>query len=53
MLDYVLGRPDAQDARLIDDAIVAAIETVPVLMREGAQTAMQRLHARNPEAGAI
>ncbi|MGH8140848.1 MAG: aminoacyl-tRNA hydrolase [Steroidobacteraceae bacterium] len=47
VLDYVLGRPSAEDARLIDDAIGAATDIVPALMSEGAQKAMNRLHARN------
>jgi PTH1 family peptidyl-tRNA hydrolase len=47
VLDYVLGRPVAEDARLIDEAIVAAIDVVPALMAEGGQKAMHRLHTRN------
>lgn len=42
--DYVLGRPQAEDARLIEAAIVAALEVIPVLMDDGAQKAMNRLH---------
>ncbi|MBS0364950.1 MAG: aminoacyl-tRNA hydrolase [Proteobacteria bacterium] len=49
VLDYVLGRPAAQDAALIADAIDAAVDSVPVLMNEGAQIAMNRLHSRNGE----
>jgi peptidyl-tRNA hydrolase, PTH1 family len=52
VLDYVLGRPGAADAELIQDAIVAAADIVPVLMQEGAQPAMNRLHGRDPAPGA-
>ena len=48
VLDYVLGRATAADAQLIQDAIGAAAEVVPVLLGEGAQIAMNRLHSRDP-----
>ncbi|HEY6483085.1 MAG TPA: aminoacyl-tRNA hydrolase [Steroidobacteraceae bacterium] len=46
VLDYVLGRPQAADARLIDEAIGAAADIVPLLIDDGAQKAMNRLHTR-------
>jgi peptidyl-tRNA hydrolase, PTH1 family len=52
VLDYVLGRPAAEDAQLIRAAIAAAAEVVPVLIGEGAQIAMNLLHSREPPAGA-
>jgi PTH1 family peptidyl-tRNA hydrolase len=52
VLDYVLGRPAAADAQLIGAAILAAADSVPVLLREGAQIAMNQLHSREPPAGA-
>ena len=52
VLDYVLGRPQAADALLIDEALQAAADAVPVLLTEGAQIAMNRLHARDPVLGA-
>jgi PTH1 family peptidyl-tRNA hydrolase len=53
VLDYVLGRPSAEDARLIDEAIVAAVDVIPTIMAEGGQKAMNRLHARGgPPAAA-
>jgi peptidyl-tRNA hydrolase, PTH1 family len=52
VLDYVLGRPGAEDAQLIQDAIAAAADSVPVLLKEGAQPAMNRLHGRDPAPGA-
>ncbi|MBV8342424.1 MAG: aminoacyl-tRNA hydrolase [Gammaproteobacteria bacterium] len=51
VLDYVLGRPPAADAALIRDALLAAAEAVPVLLAEGAQIAMNRLHSRDPVPG--
>jgi peptidyl-tRNA hydrolase, PTH1 family len=47
VLNFVLGRPTSEDARLIDEAIGAAIEAVPALIMEGGQKAMHRLHTRN------
>ncbi len=46
VLDYVLGRPPAQEALLIHDAILAGADILPVLLAEGAQIAMHRLHGR-------
>jgi peptidyl-tRNA hydrolase, PTH1 family len=47
VLDYVLGRPAPDDARLIEDAIAAAADVVPVLLKDGAQIAMNRLHTQD------
>ena len=52
VLDYVLGRPAAEDAQLIRAAIEAAADIVPVLIADGAQAAMNLLHNREPPAGA-
>jgi peptidyl-tRNA hydrolase, PTH1 family len=52
VLDYVLGRPGAADAQLMQEAIAAAADIVPVLMQDGAQPAMNRLHGRDPAPGA-
>jgi PTH1 family peptidyl-tRNA hydrolase len=51
VLDYVLGRPSPSDAVLIRDAIAAAADVLPVLLTEGAQVAMNRLHGRESPAG--
>jgi PTH1 family peptidyl-tRNA hydrolase len=48
VLDYVLGRPGAEDAELIRAAILAAADIIPVLLEEGAQVAMSLLHSREP-----
>jgi PTH1 family peptidyl-tRNA hydrolase len=47
VLNYVLGRPSAEDARLIGEAIGAGLDVVPVLISEGGQKATHRLHTRN------
>jgi len=53
VLNYVLGRPQAEDARLIEEAMQAFIDIVPKLLSEGPQKTMNRLHTRNasPVAG--
>ena len=52
VLDYVLGRPSAADAALIQEALLAAVDTLPLMLAEGAQIAMNRLHSRDPLPGA-
>ena len=52
VLDYVLGRPSAEDAQLMQEALLAGADAVPVLLSEGAQIAMNRLHSREPVPGA-
>ncbi|MBV8146182.1 MAG: aminoacyl-tRNA hydrolase [Gammaproteobacteria bacterium] len=47
VLDYVLGRPQAADAQLIHDAIAAAADVIPLLLDQGGQIAMNRLHSRD------
>jgi PTH1 family peptidyl-tRNA hydrolase len=53
VLDYVLGRPSVPETLLIRAAIEAGAEAVPVLLADGAQAAMHRLHTRDsgPAAG--
>jgi peptidyl-tRNA hydrolase, PTH1 family len=46
VLDYVLGRPPPEEAQLIREATLAAVDIVPALLAEGAQIAMNRLHSR-------
>src|SRR5579863_6830554 len=46
VLDYVLGRPPAAEAALIHEAVLAAADAVPVMLSDGTQKAMNRLHAR-------
>jgi peptidyl-tRNA hydrolase, PTH1 family len=51
VLDYVLGRPPPEEARLIREATLAAADIVPVMLAEGAQLAMNRLHGREAPTG--
>lgn len=46
VLDYVLGRAPAAEAELIREAVMAAADAVPIMLTEGTQKAMNRLHAR-------
>ncbi len=50
VLNYVLGRPIAADAALIEDALRAAADALPVMLAEGAQKAMNQLHSRTAAA---
>jgi PTH1 family peptidyl-tRNA hydrolase len=50
VLDYVLGRPPADEAQLIRLGVLAAADIVPVLLSDGAQIAMNLLHSREPPA---
>src|SRR6185437_6996652 len=47
VLDYVLGRPPAAEAGLIREAVAAAADAVPVMLTDGGQKAMSRLHRRD------
>ncbi len=49
VIDYVLQRPSAIDARLIREAIELAVSEFPRLLSEGAEKMMNRLHTRPPE----
>ncbi len=46
VVDYVLRRAPADEERLIEAAVVAAADIVPVMLVDGAQKAMNRLHTR-------
>ncbi|MGH8149414.1 MAG: aminoacyl-tRNA hydrolase, partial [Steroidobacteraceae bacterium] len=46
-IDHVLSRPPAQDERLIRETIDAAVDAVAVMLEQGAQAAMNRLHSRD------
>jgi PTH1 family peptidyl-tRNA hydrolase len=47
VLNFVLGRPTAEDSALIDESIRASIDMLPVLIAEGGQKAMNKLHSRS------
>ena len=50
VLNYVLGRPQPQDERLILEAVQTAIDTIPVMLTEGSAKAMNRLHTKTTPA---
>src|SRR5579862_5343257 len=52
VLDYVLGRPSAPEALAIHSALEAAVDALPLLLSDGAQVAMHRLHSRDAGAPA-
>lgn len=45
VLGYVLGRPFADEAKLIEEAVRAAADALPVMLTEGGQKAMNQLHS--------
>ncbi len=47
VLDYVLGRPPQAEAGLIRAAMSAAADVIPIMLLEGAEKAMNRLHRRS------
>ncbi len=46
VVDFVLTRASADEQRLIDDTIAAGADAIEQMLRDGAQKAMQKLHAR-------
>ena len=44
VLSYVLGRPPAEEDILIRQSIDAAADIMPMMLRDGPQQAMHRLH---------
>lgn len=53
-IEHVLSRPSAAEEQLIRDSIAAAADVLPILLEQGGQRAMNRLHTRAeppPDAG--
>ena len=46
VIDYVLRRPQPVEAGLIEEALEAALELVPLMIRGDLASVMQRLHSR-------
>jgi len=46
VIDYVLKRPSREDAELIEGAVVAAADVIPLMLGRGEQPAMHKLHSR-------
>jgi len=51
VIDAVLDRPTAEEQADIDASLQRALEALPVMLNEGAQKAMHRLHTANPRGG--
>jgi PTH1 family peptidyl-tRNA hydrolase len=51
VIDAVLDRPSAAEARLIGEAMERALAIVPALIRDGAQNAMNSLHRQESRNG--
>ena len=47
VLDYVLQRAAIEDERAIEVAVDRALDALPVLLEEGAEKAMNRLHTKD------
>ena len=45
-IDHVLSRPSAAEEKAIRECIAESIEAVPVIIEQGGQRAMNRLHTR-------
>ena len=45
-IDHVLSRPTAAEERAIRECIAESVEAVPVILEQGGQRAMSRLHTR-------
>jgi peptidyl-tRNA hydrolase, PTH1 family len=45
-IEHVLSRPSAADERAIYECIALGIEAVPIIIEQGGQRAMNRLHTR-------
>ncbi len=49
-IDRVLGRPSAEEERQIERTIQAGADVIPVMIEQGAQIAMNRLHTEGAAA---
>jgi PTH1 family peptidyl-tRNA hydrolase len=50
VVDFVLTRAGADEQRTIDETIVAGADAIEEMLRDGAQIAMNKLHARGKPA---
>jgi PTH1 family peptidyl-tRNA hydrolase len=50
VVDFVLTRPGADEQQAIDETIWAGADAIEQMLREGAQIAMNKLHAREKPA---
>lgn len=47
--DYVLHRAPGAEQALLDEAVLVGADIVPVVLEQGAQAAMRRLHGKDPK----
>ena len=47
LADYVLGRPDEVDARVLDEAFDRAADAVELMITDGVEAAMNRFNTKN------
>jgi PTH1 family peptidyl-tRNA hydrolase len=47
VLDYVLQRAAAADERAIEAAVAKSVDVLPMLLSQGAEKAMNRLHSQD------
>ncbi|HTW38371.1 MAG TPA: aminoacyl-tRNA hydrolase [Steroidobacteraceae bacterium] len=52
-IDRVLSRPTEEEERLIRETIEAGVDAVAVMLEQGAQVAMNRLHSRDAPAQSL
>jgi PTH1 family peptidyl-tRNA hydrolase len=52
VIDAVLDRPTASEEEVINAAVARALQALPVLLNDGPQKAMHRLHSDNPKGSA-
>jgi peptidyl-tRNA hydrolase, PTH1 family len=48
VIDYVLRRAPPNEQALLDEAVGAGVEAVPLLLADGAEKVMNSLHRRSP-----
>ena len=46
VVDYVLRRAPAEEDALLQQAVIAGADIIPVVIEQGAQKAMNRLHTK-------
>jgi PTH1 family peptidyl-tRNA hydrolase len=51
VVDHVLARPSAADQAAIEATIVAGADAIEIMLRDGAQIAMNKLHTRPAQEG--
>ena len=52
VVDFVLTHAGKEEQRVIDETIVAGADAIEVMLRDGAQIAMNKLHSRGKPAAA-